>query len=82
LIALVAALREERRRRSRGETAAPRTPRIAREAILQRENACVARMKKQHLPMKKPFFRLDAPSFAFSIRTASECSFRWWFINF
>jgi hypothetical protein len=54
--------------------------RLAR--LLQRENGLRAEEKKQHLPMKKPFFRLDGPSFSISIRTASECSFHWWFINF
>jgi hypothetical protein len=40
-------------------------------------------MKKQHLPMKNRFFRLDAPFFSFSIRSASESDvFHWWFINF
>ena len=28
-------------------------------------------MKKQHLPAKNPFFRLDATFFSFSIRSAS-----------
>jgi hypothetical protein len=53
-----------------------------REGLLQRENSVRAGIKKQHLPMKNRFFRLDAPFFSFSIRSASECSFRWWFINF
>jgi hypothetical protein len=75
LIALLAALREEQERLFRGEIALRRVARAARAALLQRENASFARMKKQHLPMKKPFFHLDGPSFSISIRTASECSF-------
>jgi hypothetical protein len=40
-------------------------------------------MKKQHLPAKNAFFRLDAPFFSFSIRSASASAvFHWWFINF
>jgi hypothetical protein len=70
-------------RLSRGEIAARAMPRIAREAVLQRENALCARMKKQDLPAKNPFFRLDAPFFSFSIRSASASAvFHWWFINF
>jgi len=83
LIGLLAALREDRERVSRGETGCATRPRTTREALLQRENALRAGMKKQHLPMKKAVFRLDSTSFSISIRTASECSFRWWFmINF
>jgi hypothetical protein len=74
LIALVAALREEKNASPRGEMRARRTQRGAREGLLQRENAANTRMKKQHLPMKNPVFPFDAPSFSISIRTASECS--------
>jgi hypothetical protein len=56
---------------SRGKTAprAPRSP--ARFRVLQRENGLRAPIKKQHLPMKKRRFRLDAPFFSISIRFAS-----------
>jgi hypothetical protein len=52
-------------------------PNGARRAfgLLQRENGSRARMKKQHPPVKNRFFRFYSPSFSFSIRSASECSF-------
>jgi hypothetical protein len=58
-------------------------PRTARKALLQRETGLRTRIKKQHLPAKNAFFRLDAPFFSFSIRSASASAvFHWWFINF
>jgi len=82
LIALVAALREERSALPEEKRGTRRCTRSAREGLLQRENGPFAGMKKQHLPMKKPFFPFDAPSFPISIRSASKCSFAGWFINF
>jgi hypothetical protein len=77
LMPLPAALHEERQRSPRGENGCRAIASALRQVILQRENTSNARMKKQHLPMKKPVFHLDAPSFSISIRSASECSFRW-----
>jgi hypothetical protein len=68
---------------SRGKNRHAQSARSARLAVLQRENGLRARIKKQHLPMKKPFFRFHAWFFSISIRSASaRAVFHWWFINF
>jgi hypothetical protein len=43
--------------------------------IFRGKRACALAEEKQHPPVKNRFFRLDAPLFSISIRSASECSF-------
>jgi hypothetical protein len=86
LMTLPAAVREQRagcvfpleNRCAHSAQHALRTLSRGRIADLQRENGLALGEKKQHFPMKKRLFPLDAHHFSLSIRSASESAvFRW-----